>query len=110
MVGIMLAMMLLPLQERAYRKVCGQRGVVPEARLPFMMFGSVYVYFSCSISIRLLIGFIGKCSLLPFGLFIFAWTSMSHVHWIGTTIAGVPFGAAMVAVYVRFHYLVCNPH
>jgi hypothetical protein len=25
---------------------------------------------------------------------------MQHVHWIGTAIAGVPFGAAMVAVYV----------
>lgn len=41
MVGIFIAMLLLPLQEKAYRKVCGQRGVVPEARLPFMMFGSV---------------------------------------------------------------------
>lgn len=79
MVGIMISMFLLPLQEKAYRKVCGQRGVVPEARLPFMMFGSV---------------------LLPFSLFIFAWTSMSHVHWIGVTMAGVPFGAAMVAVYI----------
>ncbi|CAE6429223.1 hypothetical protein ACGC1H_000937 [Rhizoctonia solani] len=79
MIGIFFAMLLLPLQEKAYRKVCSKRGVVPEARLPFMMFGSV---------------------LLPFGLFIFAWTSMRHVHWIGTAIAGIPFGAAMVAVYI----------
>ncbi|KAF8709206.1 Major Facilitator Superfamily, partial [Rhizoctonia solani] len=79
MIGIFCAMLLLPLQEKAYRKVCEKRGVVPEARLPLMMFGSI---------------------LLPFGLFIFAWTSMSHVHWIGTAIAGAPFGAAMVAVYI----------
>ncbi|CAE6487449.1 unnamed protein product [Rhizoctonia solani] len=79
MIGIFLAMLFLPLQEKAYRKVCSERGVVPEARLPFMMFGSV---------------------LLPFGLFIFGWTSMRHVHWIGTAVAGVPFGAAMVAVYI----------
>ncbi|KAG8731223.1 hypothetical protein FRC11_004697 [Ceratobasidium sp. 423] len=79
MIGIFIAMLLLPLQEKAYRKICGERGVVPEARLPLMMFGSI---------------------LLPFGLFIFAWTSMRHVHWIGTAIAGVPFGAAMVTVYI----------
>ncbi|KAG9075878.1 hypothetical protein FS749_012416 [Ceratobasidium sp. UAMH 11750] len=79
MIGIFIAMFLLPVQEKAYRKVCGQRGVVPEARLPFMMFGSI---------------------LLPFSLFIFAWTSLPHVHWIGATIAGVPFGAAMVTVYI----------
>ncbi|KAG9100457.1 hypothetical protein FRC06_004127 [Ceratobasidium sp. 370] len=79
MVGIFIAMLLLPMQEKAYRKVCGQRGVVPEARLPFMMFGSI---------------------LLPFSLFIFAWTSLPHVHWIGATMAGVPFGAAMVTVYI----------
>ncbi|KAJ1308427.1 hypothetical protein OPQ81_004132 [Rhizoctonia solani] len=79
MIGIFIAMLLLPFQERAYRQVCSQRGVVPEARLPLMMFGSI---------------------LLPFGLFIFAWTSMHHVHWIGTAVSGVPFGAAMVAVYI----------
>ncbi|QRV87327.1 major facilitator superfamily transporter [Ceratobasidium sp. AG-Ba] len=79
MAGIFIAMLLLPVQEKAYLKVCSQRGVVPEARLPFMMFGSV---------------------LLPFSLFIFAWTSLPHVHWIGPTIAGVPFGAAMVTVYI----------
>ncbi|KAG8752407.1 hypothetical protein FRC12_011991 [Ceratobasidium sp. 428] len=79
MIGILIAMLLLPVQEKAYRKVCSKRGLVPEARLPFMMFGSI---------------------LLPFSLFIFAWTSMPHVHWIGATIAGVPFGTAMVTVYI----------
>lgn len=44
MLGIFIAMLLLPVQEKAYRKVCGQRGVVPEARLPFMMFGSMCVF------------------------------------------------------------------
>jgi uncharacterized membrane protein YgaE (UPF0421/DUF939 family) len=41
MIGIFCAMLLLPLQEKAYRKVCEERGVVPEARLPLMMFGSM---------------------------------------------------------------------
>ncbi|CAE6466974.1 unnamed protein product [Rhizoctonia solani] len=79
MIGIFFAILLLPFQEKAYRKVCNKRGVVPEARLPFMMFGSI---------------------LLPFCLFIFAWTSMRHVHWIGTAVAGIPFGLAMVTVYI----------
>jgi MFS family permease len=53
--------------------------VAPEARLPAMMIGSIA---------------------LPIGLFIFAWTSYSHVHWIAPMIGGGIFGWAMISIYV----------
>ena len=60
--------------------------VIPEQRLPLMM--------------------VGGC-ILPIGLFIFAWTSMPHVHWIGMLIGSVPVGMGMYMVFVQcFNYII----
>lgn len=77
-----------PFQERYYlRKVKEGNGTtVPESRLPLMMVGSI---------------------VLPISLFIFAWTSMPHVSWVGPAVAGVPFGFALIAIYISANvYLV----
>lgn len=82
LVGIALvAVTGVPLQERYYqRQVAKHNGhPPPEARLPLMM--------GCSI-------------LLPISLFIFAATSIESVHWAGALVSGIPFGFALVGIYI----------
>ena len=38
--------------------------------------------------------------ILPTAMFIYAWTSFPHVHWIAPILAGVPFGAGNGAVFI----------
>lgn len=58
----------------------------PEARLPDAFLGAV---------------------VLPIGLFWFAWTNSSSVHWMAPIAAGVPFGYGMVSVFIPlFIYLI----
>lgn len=40
-----------------------------------------------------------SCWCVPVGLFIFAWTSFPHVHWIGPAIAGIPSGIGFLLLY-----------
>ncbi|ORY90644.1 MFS general substrate transporter [Leucosporidium creatinivorum] len=77
-----------PLQENYYqRKVLEGNGHAdPEHRLPMMMVGAV---------------------ILPISLFIFAWTSNPKTHWAGAVVSGIPFGCALVAIYISANsYLV----
>ncbi|KAF7304374.1 MFS polyamine transporter [Mycena chlorophos] len=77
--GIMIAMLLMPFQERLYAKVT-KNGSFPEARLFPMMLGSIT---------------------LPFGLFIFAFTgAYAHVSFMGPCVAGALFGFSMILLYV----------
>ncbi|KIJ54461.1 hypothetical protein M422DRAFT_73490 [Sphaerobolus stellatus SS14] len=79
MLGILIAMCLMPLQEKIYAKVTAQ-GHFPEARLYMMMLGAL---------------------VLPPALFIFAFTgAYSHVHWIAPCISGTLFGFALILIYV----------
>ena len=48
---------------------------------------------------RLIPAMIGS-GLMPVGLFWFAWTARVDIHWIVPCIAGVPFGAGLVLVFV----------
>ncbi|BGP34230.1 hypothetical protein JCM10296v2_006045 [Rhodotorula toruloides] len=79
-----------PVQERYYqRKVVENNGaeIDPEYRLPLMM---------------------GCSTLLPISLFIFAATSIKHVHWAGALVSGIPFGFALVGIYVSANtYIAC---
>ncbi|WWD09707.1 hypothetical protein V865_007835 [Kwoniella europaea PYCC6329] len=75
-VGIMIAMFLMPIQERLYARKPGH----PESRLYPMMFGAV---------------------LLPISLFIIAFTgAYAQVHWMGMMVGGALFGCCMVSVYI----------
>ncbi|KAJ8514115.1 hypothetical protein ONZ45_g8269 [Pleurotus djamor] len=79
MIGISIAMFLLPLQEKWYRKATAD-GVYPEARLYLMMIGSF---------------------ILPAALFIFAFTgAYPEISFIAPCIAGGLFGVAMILLYV----------
>lgn len=40
-----------------------------------------------------------SCWFIPIGLFIFAWTSYPHVHWIGPAIGGLPVGFGFILLY-----------
>ncbi|KAH8650138.1 major facilitator superfamily domain-containing protein [Xylariales sp. PMI_506] len=58
----------------------------PETRLPPALIGSVA---------------------LPIGLFWFAWTNYTSIHWMASVAAGVPFGFGMVLVFLSIlNYLI----
>ncbi|KAF9043853.1 MFS general substrate transporter [Hymenopellis radicata] len=79
MLGIAIAMCLIPYQESIYRKAT-MHGVYPEARLYPMMGGSI---------------------VLPIALFVFAFTgAYEWVHWIGPCVAGALFGFSMILIYI----------
>ncbi|KDR73178.1 hypothetical protein GALMADRAFT_228304 [Galerina marginata CBS 339.88] len=79
MLGIIFAMLLLPIQERFYANAT-KHGSYPEARLYPMMCGAF---------------------ILPAALFLFAFTgAYPWVHWIAVCIAGTLFGFAMILLYV----------
>ncbi len=68
-----------------YRKD-GATSTPPEVRLPPSLIGAVCI---------------------PVGLFIFAWTNCSSIHWIVCIIATVPFGFGMVLVFLSIiNYLI----
>ncbi|OLL22900.1 putative transporter [Neolecta irregularis DAH-3] len=50
---------------------------------------------------RLLITIMGGPALVA-GLFWFAWTGTSNVHWIVPTLAGVPLGFAILTLFIGF--------
>ncbi|KAG6825494.1 hypothetical protein H0H93_000614 [Arthromyces matolae] len=79
MLGVILALCIMPYQEKIYARVT-EDGSFPEARLYPMMLGSI---------------------VLPIALFIFAFTgAYAHVHWIAVCISGTIFGFAMIFIYV----------
>lgn len=58
----------------------------PEARLPPTLIGAIA---------------------LPIGLFWFAWTNYTSIHWIVSILAGIPFGFGMVLVFLSImNYLI----
>ncbi|KAI5296513.1 hypothetical protein KEM52_001147 [Ascosphaera acerosa] len=46
-----------------------------------------------------LIPMMWSCFFIPIGLFIFAWTSYSHVHWFGPAIGGWSVGFGFIFLY-----------
>lgn len=79
MLGSFLAIIIIPLQEKIYKRAT-KNGDFPEARLYLMMIAAF---------------------VLPFGLFIFAFTgAYANVHWIAPLISGVIFGFAMILLYI----------
>ncbi|KAF5368931.1 hypothetical protein D9758_002914 [Tetrapyrgos nigripes] len=79
LLGISLAMLLMPLQERIYARAT-LNGTYPEARLYPMMLGAI---------------------VLPSALMLFAFTgAYSWVHWIGPCVAGFLFGFALIIIYI----------
>ncbi|EFQ33893.1 major facilitator superfamily transporter [Colletotrichum graminicola] len=40
-----------------------------------------------------------SCWCIPIGLFIFAWTSLPHLHWAGPALGGFPVGFGFIFLY-----------
>ncbi|KAL8863555.1 MAG: hypothetical protein Q9178_000236 [Gyalolechia marmorata] len=72
------AQILSPLNDRIYKILKTKNNGVgkPEFRIPIMVPGSV---------------------LVPIGLFIYAWTSQYHTHWVGPNIGVAIFAAGAIA-------------
>lgn len=90
LLGILLVTCIgCPLQERYYARKCAESPTgetVPESRLPLMMINAI---------------------VLPIGLGIFAATSDPSINPWGAIISGIPFGFALVGIYVSANtYLV----
>ncbi|KAH8701967.1 putative MFS multidrug transporter [Talaromyces proteolyticus] len=79
-IGVVASAFCAPLVNKHYLQLCAKHNGKPpaEARLIPMMF---------------------SCWLIPIGLFIFAWTSYSHLHWIGPAIGGFPVGFGFIFLY-----------
>jgi multidrug resistance protein len=79
-VGVVLSAMFSPLVNKHYLSQCRKYGGIPpaEARLVPMMV---------------------SCWFIPIGLFIFAWTSYPHVHWLGPALGGFPVGFGFIFLY-----------
>lgn len=88
MVGMMIAVAYSVVDNKRYVKLDAKyKGFAPpEARLPPSMVAS---------------------AALPIGLFWFAWTNYTHIHWIVCIIATAPFGFGMVLCFLTiFNYLI----
>lgn len=87
--GLLIGVALGPIGSIYYNKQLkkfGPGNVPPEARLPMMCLGSI---------------------LLPIGLFWFAWTSQSSVHWIVPILGSVPFGTGFLLIFTSINlYLI----
>ena len=78
-VGMALATALSPLVNRIHGKYVEKLGPVPEARFPHLI---IVVW------------------LLPIGIFWFGWTALPPTPWISSILAGVPFGFALVLLFL----------
>jgi multidrug resistance protein len=80
MIGVLLSAATSPLVNKHYLTLVEKHNGKPpaEARLIPMMI---------------------SCWFIPIGLFIFAWTSYPHLHWIGPAIGGFPVGFGFIFLY-----------
>lgn len=102
-VGLALALCVMPLVERNYRARAAAKGgqAEPEDRLVGMMIGCWFVPV-CTSPLRL--SSHGTALTPRTAMFIFGWTSPPYVppggaRWAGPCLAGVPFGFGMVIIY-----------
>lgn len=80
--GLILGCVIYLIQDKIFYTPAYKRGngvVLPEIRLIPAMIGSF---------------------LMPIGLFWFAWTAKKDIHWISPVLAGIPFSAGLVLIFV----------
>jgi len=77
--GMAIATALSPQVNRVHGHYVQKLGSVPEARLPHLI---IIVW------------------LLPIGIFWFGWTAMPPTPWISSILAGIPFGFALVMLFL----------
>jgi MFS family permease len=79
-VGVVLSAMCSPLVNNHYLTLVAKHNGKPPAEIR-------------------LIPMMASCWLIPIGLFIFAWTSYSHLIWVGPCLAGLPVGFGFIFLY-----------
>lgn len=82
LVGSSLGNILYVFEDRRYIRLLDKNNgqpLPPENRLPMTILGAV-------------------C--MPIALFIFAFTSYPHVHWIAQILAGIPFGLSQFCIFL----------
>lgn len=79
-IGVLMSAACAPFVNKHYLKISEQCGGKPPAE-------------------KRLIPMMWSCWLIPIGLFIFAWTSYSNIHWFGPCIAGWPVGFGFIFLY-----------
>jgi MFS family permease len=78
-IGMAIATALSPQVNRIHGRYVLKLGPVPEARLPHLI---IIVW------------------LLPVGIFWFGWTALPPTPWVSSILAGVPFGFALVMLFL----------
>ncbi|PWY80420.1 MFS multidrug transporter [Aspergillus sclerotioniger CBS 115572] len=79
-IGVLMSASCAPFVNRHFLSICAKHGGKPPAEvrlIPMML----------------------SCWFIPLGLFIFAWTSYPHIHWIGPAIGGWPVGFGIIFLY-----------
>jgi multidrug resistance protein len=79
-IGVLLSAACAPLVNKHYLKLCEHHNGQPPAEtrlIPMML----------------------SCWCIPIGLFIFAWTSYPHLHWLGPAMGGFPVGFGFIFLY-----------
>ena len=82
LVGASIGNVIYIFEDRRYVRMLEKNNgqpLPPEARLPLTILGAI-------------------C--MPVALFIFAFTSYPHVHWIGSILAGIPFGLGQFCIFL----------
>lgn len=78
LIGAGFALLITPVLEKDFKRICAQRTPTPEDRLKAAMFGAPFV---------------------PIALFILGATSYKHIIWVGPASSGLAFGFGMVLCY-----------
>lgn len=78
LIGASFALMVTPLIEKNFRKICQTRASTPEDRLIAALIGAPFI---------------------PIAFFLLGATSFKHIIWVGPASSGIAFGFGMVLCY-----------
>lgn len=78
LIGAGFALLLTPLIEKQFKKVCNARDPTPEDRLIAALLGAPFI---------------------PIAFFLLGATSFKHIIWVGPSSSGIAFGFGMVLCY-----------
>lgn len=79
-VGVLISASFAPIVNKHYLKMCAQYNGKPPAE-------------------KRLIPMMIACWSIPIGMFIFAWSSYPHVHWMGPAMGGFAIGFGIILLY-----------
>ena len=78
LIGAAFSLMVTPIIERQFKRICAQRSPTPEDRLIAALWGAPFI---------------------PIAFFLLGATSFKHIIWVGPASSGIAFGFGMVLCY-----------